>query len=53
MTGVLGGAVATHLRVQSPLFTHQFFAVYLGVFMWGGLWLRYAALRRAIPILRV
>jgi hypothetical protein len=53
MTGVLGGAVATHLRVQSPLFTHQFFAVYLGLFMWGGLWLRYAALRRVIPILRV
>ena len=30
LTGYLGGAVATHVRVGSPLFTHTLFGVYLG-----------------------
>ncbi|HEY0629005.1 MAG TPA: DoxX family protein [Sphingomicrobium sp.] len=40
LTGYLGGAVATHLRVDSPLFSHTLFGVYLGAMIWGGLWLR-------------
>ena len=49
MTAVLGGAVATHLRVGSPLFSHVLFGVYLGLVMWGGLWLRDARLRTVLP----
>lgn len=50
MTGLLGGAIATHLRVASPLFSHLLFGVYLGLLGWGGLYLRSAALRRLIPL---
>ena len=49
MTGVLGGAVATHVRIGSPLFSHDLFGVYLGLLMWGGLWLRDARLRTLMP----
>lgn len=49
LTGYLGGAVATHLRVGSPLLTHTLFGVYLGLFVWGGLFLRDARLRALIP----
>jgi hypothetical protein len=52
MTGLLGGAVATHLRVESPLFSHTLFGVWLGLIMWGGLWLRDASLRTVFPIRR-
>jgi hypothetical protein len=40
LTGLLGGAMATHLRVGSPLFSHTLFGVYLGLIAWGGLLLR-------------
>ena len=50
MTGLLGGAMATHIRVGSPLFTHELFGIYLALFMWGGLWLRSPALRSVFPI---
>lgn len=50
MTALLGGAMATQLRVESPLFTHGLFSVYLGLFMWGGLWLRDRRLRALFPI---
>ena len=40
LTGFLGGAVATHLRVGSPLASATLFGVYLGVILWAGLWLR-------------
>lgn len=49
MTGVMGGAVATHMRVGDPLFSHILFGVYLGLFAWGGLWLRDARLRAVMP----
>ena len=45
VTGFLGGAVATHVRLGSPLFTHVLFGVYVGVLMWGGLLLREPRLR--------
>jgi hypothetical protein len=49
LTGYLGGAVASQLRVGNPLFTHILFGVYLGVLLWGGLYLRDARLRALIP----
>ena len=49
LTCYLGGAVATHVRVGSPLFTHTLFGVYLGVLLWGGLYLRDPGLRALIP----
>jgi len=45
LTGFLGGAVATHFRVGSPLLTHVLFAVYVALFVWGGLALRNPRLR--------
>lgn len=45
LTGYLGGSVITHLRVGSPLFTHVLFGVYLGILLWGGLYLRNQQLR--------
>jgi len=40
LTGYLGGAIATHVRVGNPLFSHVLFPVYLGILIWGGLFLR-------------
>jgi hypothetical protein len=40
VTAFLGGAVATHVRLGNPLFSHVLFGVYVGVLMWGGLLLR-------------
>ncbi len=51
-TGLLGGAVAAHLRGGDPLFSHVLFGVYVGILMWGGLWLRDPQLRALIPIRR-
>ena len=48
--GLLGGGMATQLRVGNPLFSHVLFSVYLGLFMWGGLWLRDPALRAVFPL---
>lgn len=45
LTGLFGGAMATHLRVGSPVATHLLFGLYLGVAMWGGLVLRDARVR--------
>jgi hypothetical protein len=50
MMGLLGGAMATHIRVGSPLFSHTLFSIYLGLFMWGGLWLRDPRLRALFPV---
>jgi len=49
ITGYLGGAIATHVRADSPLLTHTLFGVYLALFVWGGLWLRQPALRSLFP----
>ena len=40
LTGFLGGAIATHYRIGSPLFTHVLFGAYVAVIMWAGLVLR-------------
>jgi len=50
LTGYFGGAVATHLRLNNPLFTHTLFTVYFGVLVWGGLWLRNSKLRELLPL---
>ena len=50
LTGYMGGAMATHLRAGSPLFSHLLFGFYLGLMIWGGLYLRDAALRAMIPL---
>ncbi|MDM0047777.1 DoxX family protein [Variovorax sp. J22R115] len=47
LTGFLGGAVATHYRVGSPLATHVLFGVYVGLVMWAGLALRYPTFFKA------
>ncbi|MEZ5833551.1 MAG: DoxX family protein [Dongiaceae bacterium] len=52
LTGYMGGAIATHLRIGSPLFSHVLFGFYLGVLIWGGLYLRDERLRRLIPFRR-
>ena len=44
-TGYLGGAIATHVRVESPLFTHTLFPIYVAALLWGGLWLRDSRVR--------
>ena len=49
LTGYLGGAMASHLRIGSPLFTHTLFGFYLGLMVWGGLWLRDRKLRALMP----
>jgi DoxX-like family len=45
LTAYLGGAVATHARVESPLLTHTLFPVYVAVLLWVGLLLREPRLR--------
>ena len=50
--GLLGGAMATQIRAGNPLFSHVLFSIYLGLFLWGGLWLRDPALRAIFPFRR-
>jgi DoxX-like family len=50
LTGYLGGAVATHVRVGDPLFSHVLFPVYLGVLIWLGIYLRDARMRALVPL---
>ena len=52
LTGYLGGAIATHLRVGSPIFSHLLFGLYLGLMVWGGLYLRDPWLRALMPLRR-
>lgn len=48
LTGYFGGAIASHVRVDNPLFSHILFPVYVALLMWGALWLRNARLRAII-----
>ncbi|AWK70467.1 hypothetical protein CBI38_01680 [Rhodococcus oxybenzonivorans] len=52
LTGYLGGAVATNMLTEQPLFSTILFPVYVGIFVWGGLWLRDAGVRTIMPIRR-
>lgn len=49
LTGYLGGAIATHVRVEDPLFSHTLFPIYLATLIWGGLFLRDVRLRAFFP----
>lgn len=49
LTGYLGGAIATHVRVGSPLFTHTLFPIYVAAMIWGGLFLRDGRVRALLP----
>jgi hypothetical protein len=48
LTGYWGGAIATHVRLDNPLFSHILFPTYLAVFAWGALWLRSEAFRKLV-----
>ena len=48
LTGYWGGAIATHVRMDNPLFTHIILPVYLGVLAWGALWIKNERLRQLI-----
>jgi hypothetical protein len=52
LTGLFGGTAAVHWAHGDPLASHVLFGVYLGVFAWGGLWLRDASLRAVFPLKR-
>ena len=49
LTGYLGGAIATHVRVENPLFSHVLFPVYVALLLWGGLYLRESRLAALLP----
>src|SRR5829696_1353367 len=48
LTGYLGGAIATHVRIGEPFFM----PIILGILVWGGLFLRDERLRALIPLRR-
>ncbi len=50
LTGYLGGAVATNLRLENPLFSNTLFPVYFGVLVWASLWLRDPYIAGLIPL---
>lgn len=50
LTGYLGGAIATHVRAGSPLFSHTLFPIYVAVLIWGGIYLREDRLRALVPL---
>jgi DoxX-like family len=52
LTGYLGGAIASQLRIGSPLFSHVLFPVYVAALIWGGLYLRDEQLSALIPVRR-
>jgi hypothetical protein len=48
LTGYWGGAIATHVRLDNPLFSHILFPLYLGILAWGALFLKNEKLRQLI-----
>jgi hypothetical protein len=50
LTGYLGGAIATHVRIGSPLPSHTLFPIYVALLLWGGLYLREPRLRALLPL---
>ena len=52
LAGYLGGAMASHVPIDSPLFTPILFGFYLGLMTWGGLWLRNRTVRALLPFWR-
>ena len=52
LTGFMGGAVASKIRIEDPLFSSILFGVYFGIILWAGLYLRDDRLRALIPLRR-
>jgi hypothetical protein len=52
LTGYLGGSIATHVRVGSPLVSHTLFPIYVALMLWGGLYLRETRLHELLPFRR-
>ena len=50
LTGYLGGAVATNVRISTPLFSYTLIPMYVGVLVWGGLFLQDEGVRALIPL---
>lgn len=50
LTGYLGGAIATHARLEHPLFSHTLFPIYVAALIWGGLYLRETRLHALLPL---
>ena len=48
LTGYLGGAVLTHLRIGDPWISHTLFPIYVGALLWAGLYLRDDRVRRLV-----
>jgi hypothetical protein len=51
-TGLLGGAIASKMRLEEPLFSQVLFGAYVGVLAWGGLYLRDGRLRALFSLRR-
>jgi hypothetical protein len=49
LTGYLGGAIASKVRIEDPMFSSVLFGAYFGILVWGGLYLRDERLRSLIP----
>ncbi len=49
LTGYLGGAVASNLRIMNPLFSNTLFPIYFAIILWGGIYLRDDLIREFIP----
>ena len=50
LTGYMGGAVATNVRISAPLFSYVLTPVYVGALVWGGLFLQDERVRALIPL---
>jgi hypothetical protein len=51
ITALCGGAIASQLRIGSPLFSHVLFGVYVAALAWGGLWMRSESVRSMLPVI--
>jgi hypothetical protein len=50
LTGYLGGAVVSQMRIGAPLFGNTLFPIYFAVLMWAGLYLRESRLAALLPL---
>lgn len=50
LTGFFGGVIASHIRLDNPLFSHTLFPVYFAILTWGGIYLRDERLKNIFPI---
>lgn len=48
LTGYMGGAILTHVRIGEPVYLH----IAIGVVVWLGVWLRDPRLRELVPLRR-